>query len=89
MRKITMTRNFHSLAGVIALGLMTLSCTGNYLDINTNPYEVNREQDITPRQVHSKRPLTITMRQTTGREYCSQVTGLSLHFTPTFRSSRA
>lgn len=127
MRKITMTRNFHSLAGVIALGLMTLSCTGNYLDINTNPYEVNREQtltdgyataaaiaamggavvstdvntaqftdcllggpmeDITPRQVHSKRPLTITMRQTTGREYCSQVTGLSLHFTPTFRSSR-
>ena len=47
MRKITMTRNFHSLAGVIALGLMTLSCTGNYLDINTNPYEVNREQTLT------------------------------------------
>lgn len=47
MRKITMTRNFHSLAGVMALGLMTLSCTGNYLDINTNPYEVNREQTLT------------------------------------------
>lgn len=47
MRKITMTRNFHSLAGVITLGLMTLSCTGNYLDINTNPYEVNREQTLT------------------------------------------
>lgn len=47
MRKITMTRNFHSLAGVIALGLMALSCTGNYLDINTNPYEVNREQTLT------------------------------------------
>ena len=47
MRKTTMTRNFHSLAGVIALGLMTLSCTGNYLDINTNPYEVNREQTLT------------------------------------------
>lgn len=47
MRKITMTRNFHSLSGVIALGLMTLSCTGNYLDINTNPYEVNREQTLT------------------------------------------
>ncbi len=47
MRKITMTRNFHSLAGVIVLGLMTLSCTGNYLDINTNPYEVNREQTLT------------------------------------------
>ena len=42
-----MTRNFHSLAGVITLGLMTLSCTGNYLDINTNPYEVNREQTLT------------------------------------------
>lgn len=47
MRKITMTINFHSLAGVITLGLMTLSCTGNYLDINTNPYEVNREQTLT------------------------------------------
>ena len=47
MRKITMTRNFHSLAGVITLGLMTLSCTGHYLDINTNPYEVNREQTLT------------------------------------------
>ncbi len=47
MRKITMTRTFHSLAGVITLGLMTLSCTGNYLDINTNPYEVNREQTLT------------------------------------------
>ena len=47
MRKITMTRTFHSLAGVIALGVMTLSCTGNYLDINTNPYEVNREQTLT------------------------------------------
>ena len=47
MRKITMTRNFHSLVGVISLGLMTLSCTGNYLDINTNPYEVNREQTLT------------------------------------------
>ena len=47
MRKITMTINFHSLAGVITLGLMTLSCTGNYLDINTNPYEVNHEQTLT------------------------------------------
>ena len=47
MRKITMTRNFHKLAGVMTIGIMTLSCTGNYLDINTNPYEVNRDQTLT------------------------------------------
>ena len=42
MRKTTMTRNFQKLAGVMTIGIMTLSCTGNYLDINTNPYEVYR-----------------------------------------------
>ena len=47
MRKTTMTRNFQKLAGVMAIGIMTLSCTGNYLDINTNPYEVNRDQTLT------------------------------------------
>lgn len=47
MRKTTMTRNFHKLAGVMTIGIMTLSCTGNYLDINTNPYEVNRDQTLT------------------------------------------
>ena len=47
MRKTTMTRNFQKLAGVMTIGIMTLSCTGNYLDINTNPYEVNREQTLT------------------------------------------
>ena len=31
----------------MTIGIMTLSCTGNYLDINTNPYEVNREQTLT------------------------------------------
>lgn len=47
MRKTTMTRNFQKLAGVMTIGIMTLSCTGNYLDINTNPYEVNRDQTLT------------------------------------------
>lgn len=47
MRNMKMTTNFLSLAGVVSLGFMALSCTGKYLEINTNPYEVNREQTLT------------------------------------------
>ena len=37
-------------AGIIPalfLGLVAASCTGKYLEINTNPYEVNRDQTLT------------------------------------------
>ena len=47
MRNMTMTKNFLCFAGLVSLGFMALSCTGNYLEINTNPYEVNREQTLT------------------------------------------
>ena len=41
-------RNIIIKTGVVAaLASMLLGCTGNYLNINTNPYEVSKEQTLT------------------------------------------
>ena len=31
-------------AGIMALSVLPVACTGNYLEINTNPYEVGKDQ---------------------------------------------
>lgn len=41
-------RNIIIKTGLLAVAASAMSgCTGNYLDINTNPYEVNKEQTLT------------------------------------------
>jgi hypothetical protein len=41
-------RNIIIKTGVIAMAASAIvGCTGNYLDINTNPYEVSKEQTLT------------------------------------------
>ncbi len=40
-------RNIIIKTGVLAVAATIIGCTGNYLNINTNPYEVSKEQTLT------------------------------------------
>ena len=38
-------------AGILMLSALPMACTGNYLNINTNPYEVDKDEMMSARMI--------------------------------------